>query len=199
MANNNPFAVSGMNVVTPKGKALWCKYIEPDRKYDTDGKLETQLVLDPNDPATQAFVDRLEELQDIAYNETKETLGAKGKDIRKRPLYSEDEEGNLVFKFSLKGVDRRRAAGKAYEIQVVDAQKKPVVDKPLVGNGSTIRIASFVYPYYMAMSKEIGLSMMWSKMQIIDLVEYNGGSGGGSYFDEEDGFAATATSVYEDF
>ena len=198
MANNNPFAVSGMNVVTPKGKAMWCKYAEPDRKFVPEGKLETQLVLDPNDPATQAFIDRLEKLQETAFSETLETLGAKGKDVTKRPLYTEDDNGNYVFKFALKNVDGRRAAGKQHEIQVVDANKQPVTTKPLVGNGSTIRVASFVYPYYMAMNKQIGLSMMWSKMQIIDLVEYSAGAGGGSDFDEEDGFTAGATTAPED-
>lgn len=198
MANNNPFAVSGISVVTPKGKALWCKYAEPDRKFVPEGKLETQLVLDPNDPATQAFVNRLESLQDTAFEETLETLGTKGKGVTKRDLYTEDEEGNLVFKFTLKNVDGRKAAGKQHEIQVVDSMKRPVTDKPLVGNGSVVRIASFVYPYYMAMNKQIGLSMMWNKMQILDLVEYTGGGGGGSDFDVEDGFSAGATPVDED-
>lgn len=189
--SNKPFAVSGMNVVTPKGKALWCKYAEPDRKFDAEGRLETQLVLDPNDPATSAFVDRLEALRDKAYEEAKETLGAKGNQLKTRDIYNIDDNGQYVFKFSLKGVDSRRAAGKQADIQVVDSMKRPVTDKTLVGNGSVIRVASFVYPYYMAMSKEIGLSMMWTKMQIIDLVEYSGASGGGSDFDEEDGFGAS--------
>lgn len=197
--SNKPFAVGGMNVVTPKGKALWCKYAEPDRKYDENGRLETQLVLDPNDPATGAFVERLQSLQEQAFVETKETLGAKGNAVRMRELYTVDEDGNYVFKFALKGVDARRAAGKAHEIQVVDANKQRLIDKPLVGNGSVIRVASWVYPYYMAMNKEVGLSMMWTKMQIIDLVEYSGASGGGSDFDEEDGFTADATTAEDDF
>lgn len=196
--SNKPFAVGGMNVVSPKGKANWCKYAEPDRKFDAEGKYETQLILDPSDPATQAFVNRLEKLQDQAFEETLETLGAKGKGVTKRPLYTEDEKGNYVFKFALKGIDKRKAEGKPHEIVVVDAQKNPITNKPLIGNGSTIRVASFVYPYYMAMNKQIGLTMMWSKMQIIDLVEYSSG-GGGSDFDEEEGFAVTATVADDDF
>lgn len=196
--SNKPFAVGGMNVVSPKGKAKWCKYVQPDREYDTDGKYETLLILDPSDPATQAFVNRLEKLQDQAFEETLETLGARGKGVTKRHLYTEDDQGNYVFKFSLKGIDKRKAEGKPHEIVVVDAQKNPIVDKPLVGHGSTIRVASFVYPYYMATNRQVGLSMMWSKMQIIDLIEYKP-NGGGDDFDEEEGFAVTATVADDDF
>ena len=196
--SNKPFAVSGINVVTPKGKALWCKYAEPDRKYDAGGRYETQVILDPNDPATEAFVGRLAALQDTAFNEAMETLGAKGKGWTKRDLYTEDDDGNYVFKFVLKDVDGRRAAGKQSEIQVVDAAKRPITDKTLVGNGSTIRVAGFAFPYPMAMNKQIGISLLWSKMQVIDLVEYSGGSGGGSDFDEEDGFT-TSPAADDDF
>lgn len=188
---NKPFAVQGMTVVSPKGKALWCKVTEPDRKFDEAGTLSTSLVLEADAPETKAFIARLETLLDKAYEETVETMGAKGKQVRKRDLYTEDEQGNYVFKFNLKGVDNRKARGQQHEIAVVDAQKQRVSPVPLIGNDSVIRVASFVFPYYMAVSKEVGLSFMWTKMQIIDLVEY---SAGGDDFDEEDGFATTESS-----
>ncbi len=182
---NKPFAVQGMNVVTPKGEALWCKHKEPDRKFDADGTLSTSLVLKADDPATTAFIERLDKLLDKAFEETVETLGAKGKQVRKRDMYVEDEQGNYVFKFNLKGVDARKARGQQHSIQIVDAHKNKLDDAPLVGNGSTIRVASFVFPYYMAVSKEVGLSFMWTKMQIIELVEF---ASKDDDFDDEDGF-----------
>lgn len=204
---NKPFAVQGMNVVSPKGKALWCKVTEPDRKFDPEGTLSTSLVLDPNEPDVQAFIEKLEALQDQAFEETKETLGAKASQVRKRPFYVDhtDQEGNptgnIVFKFALKNVDARKAQGRASEIVVVDSHKQAVNPVPLVGNDSLVRVASFVYPYYMAVSKEIGISFMWTKMQIIELVEYAGKS---DDFDDEDGFAAapvvaSTTPDEEDF
>lgn len=195
---NKPFAVSGMNVVSPKGKAVWCKVTEPDRKFDPEGTLSTDLVLDPNTPDVKAFIERLEALQDKAFDETQESLGAKGKQVVKRGFYSDEYDqdgnatGNIVFKFKLKNVDARREKGQQHEIQVVDSNKQRVSPVPLVGNGSTIRVASYVYPYYMASTKQVGLSMLWSKMQIIDLVEYSGGKGGDD-FDTEDGFAASSS------
>lgn len=191
---NKPFAVSGMNVVTPKGKALWCKHAEPDRKFDSDGTLSTSLVLPADDPATQAFIERLDKLLDKAYEETVETMGAKGKAVRKRDYYTEDDSGNLVFKFNLKSVDARKARGQKHTIDIVDAHKNKLDPAPLVGNDSLVRVASFVFPYYMSMTKEVGLSMMWTKMQIIDLVEYGNA---GDDFDDEDGFVSE--DVAEEF
>lgn len=191
---NKPFAVQGMNVVTPKGAALWCKHKEPDRKFDADGTLSTSLVLKADDPATTAFIERLDKLLDKAFEETVETLGAKGKQVRKRDMYVEDEDGNYVFKFNLKGVDARKARGQQHSIQIVDAHKNKLTDAPLVGNGSEIRVASFVFPYYMAVSKEVGLSFMWTKMQIIELVEF---ASKDDDFDDEDGYVTD--SVDESF
>ena len=184
---NKPFSVQGMNVVTPKGSALWCKHKEPDRKYDSDGTLSTSLVLDPADPATTAFIERLDKLLDKAYEETVETMGAKGKQVRKRDLFVEDENGHYVFKFNLKGVDARKARGQQHSIQIVDAHKNKLDDAPLVGNGSTIRVAAFVFPYFMAVTKEVGLSFMWTRLQLLELVEFGNA---GDDFDEEDGFTA---------
>ena len=75
---NKPFAVTGATFVSPKGKALWCKVTEPDRKFDPEGTLSTSLVLNPESPDVKAFIESLEELQDKAYTETVESLGAKG-------------------------------------------------------------------------------------------------------------------------
>jgi hypothetical protein len=196
---NKPFAVSGMNVVSPKGQAVWCKVTEPDRKFDPEGTLSTDLVLDPNAPDVKAFIERLEALQDKAFEETKESMGAKAAQVKKRNFYADEYDqdgsptGKIVFKFKLKNVDARREKGQQHEIQVVDANKQAVKPVPLVGNGSTIRVASYVYPYYMASTKELGLSMLWSKMQIIDLVEYSGGKG--DDFDTEDGYAASSSGA----
>lgn len=195
---NKPFAVQGTSFVSPKGKAVWCKVTEPDRKYDSAGTLSTDLVLDPEAPDVKAFIERLEALQNQAFEETQETLGAKGKQVKKKPVYSEEYDqdgnptGNIVFKFKLKGVDTRREKGQQHEIKVIDAKKQKVNPVPLVGNGSTIRVKAFVYPYYMASTKDVGLSMMWSDLQIIDLVEYSAG-GGGDDFDTEDGYAASSS------
>ena len=192
-----PFAVKGFNVTSPKGTAMWCKITEPDRMYNDKGVLSTSLVCDPDDPTVKAFVAKLEELRDIALAETKETLGAKAAMYKPRPVftpeYSQDgaETGAIVFKFTLKDVDDRLAEGKQGKIVVVDTKKQVVNPVPLFGNGSVIRCVAFANPYTMPNTKEVGVTLIWTKMQIIDLVSFGGVS---DEFDEEDGFGSEAAS-----
>ena len=194
MANNNkPFAVKGTNITSPKGKANWCKFKEPDTKYNAKGEFSTNLICDLSDPSVQEYIKKLEKIVDIAYNETIETLGpVKSNGIRKAPVYTEElndngvPTGNGIFKYKLKDLEDRKERGDSTEIIVVDAKKNKLgKDAPLVGNGSVIRLVSYANPYYMASTKTLGISHIWSKMQIIDLVEYGGG---GDDFDDEDGF-----------
>ena len=202
MAYNKPFAVKGMNVASPKGKALWCKFKEPDTKFNAKGEYSTDLVCDPSDPAVKAYIEKLDKLVDIAYNETCETLGpAKARDVRKASVYKEEVNqdgeltGNIVFKYKLKDLTDRRERGDSGEILVVDAKRNPLgKEAPLVGNGSVIRVVGFANPYFMASTKTVGLSHIWSKMQIIDLVEFSG-SAGTDEFDEEDGFVEEGPAV----
>ena len=192
-----PFAVKGFNVTSPKGTAMWCKITEPDRMYNDKGVLSTSLVCDPDDPTVKAFVAKLEEFRDIALAETKETLGAKAAMYKPRPVftpeYSQDgaETGAIVFKFTLKDVDDRLAEGKQGKIVVVDTKKQAVNPVPLIGNGSVIRCVAFPNPYTMPNTKEVGVTLIWTKMQIIDLVSFGGVS---DEFDEEDGFESEAAS-----
>ena len=193
--NTKPFAVKGMNVVTPKGKALWCKITEADRKYNEFGEYSTSVVVDPQDPAVMAFIGTLEQLRDVALAETKETLGAKGAMYKTRNVVTDEFDqdgqptGNVIIKVKMKDVDKRTSAGQQDRIAVVDAKKEAVTPVPLVGNGSIIRCAAYANPYTMANTKEVGVSLIWTKMQLIELVSF---SQGGDDFDEEDGFAADA-------
>ena len=204
MANAKPFAVKGMNTTSPKGKALWCKFKEADTKFNAKGEYSTDLVCDPNDPSVKAYVEKLENLLDIAYNETCETLGpARARDVRKASVFKEEVDqnggltGNIVFKFKLKDITDRKERGDTAEIMVVDAKRNRLgKDTPLVGNGSVIRVVSYANPYFMASTKTVGISHIWSKMQIIELVEF---SGGGDDFDDEDGFVDDQVAETNEF
>ena len=191
MSNNRPFTVKGVGVTTPRGTALWCNNVEPQRKFNPAGDLTTSLVLDPNDVEVKDFIKILEDLRDVAYNQTVESLGpAKGKQVKKRDVYQEDTDrdgnatDNILVKLKLSNVDIKREEGKQHTITTVDAKKNPIKYPPKIGNGSVIRCAGFANPYYMASTKEVGISMIWSKVQIIDLVEI----GGGDSFGTEDGY-----------
>lgn len=198
-----PFAVKGFNITSPKGKALWCKFKEPDTKYNDKGDLTTSLVCNPEDPAVKEYIGKLEELRDIALAETKETLGAKGAQYKARPVYIDEFDadgnptGNIIFKYKLGNVADRTAQGYSDSIDVFDAKRNQIKDAPNVGNGSVIRCAAYANPYNNAVAKEVGVSLIWSKMQLIELVEYAGGSN--NDFDDEDGFTDTAKAGSGDF
>ncbi len=197
----NPYAVKGFTTTSPKGLSKWCKIVEPERTFNAKGTFATDLVCNPNEPAVQEFIARLETLRDIAFDETKETLGAvKSKDLKKRAVYQEEtdaegnETGNIVFKFKMNNVDDRDAPNN--KIVVVDAHRNVIKQVPLVGNGSVIRCVAFANPYFMASTKDIGVSLLWSKMQLITLSAF----GKKDDFEDEDGFVSTDApfSVDED-
>ena len=200
-----PFAVKGMDVTSPRGKAMWCKFKEPDFKYVVNGALSTSLVCDPNNPTVQAFIAKLDALRDVALAETKETLGAKGNAYVARPVFSseEDKDGNetgmIIFKFKLNNIKDRVAEGNSSTILVVDAKRNiiPVADQPSVGNGSLIRCVGYANPYSAPNSKEVGISLIWTKMQVIELIEYT--AGGGDDFEDEDGFEDPASAKTTEF
>lgn len=189
-----PFAVKGIRIVSPRGEALWCKVKEPDYQFNAKGILSTKLVCDPNDATVQAFIEKLEELRDIAYDETVETLGVKAKGIVKKDVYDEhidadgEDTGLIEFKFTLKDAD-----DKDRWIRVVDSKRNEIKDIPLVGNGSIIKCSAYANPYYMASSKTVGISLIWEQMQLINLVEYSGTDD----FDDEDGYVVS--DVEDDF
>ena len=199
-----PFAVRGFNVTSPKGKTLWCKVKEPDFAYNEKGQYSTSLVCDPADEAVKEFISKLEELRDIALAETKESLGVKGEKYVGREVFTEEEDqdgnatGNIIFKFKMNNVADRTASGNTDKIFVVDAKRNELKEPPIVGNGSEVRCVGYANPYSAPNSKEVGISMIWTKMQIIKLVEFSKG-GTASEFDEEDGYANKTATAAADF
>lgn len=196
----NPYAVKGFTTTSPKGTAKWCKVVEPERTFNAKGTYATDLVCNPKEPAVQEFIARLEALRDTAFDETKETLGeVKAKGLKKREVYQEEADangnatGNIIFKFKMNNVDDRERPNN--KIEVVDAHRNLMRQIPLVGNGSVIRCVAYANPYFMASTKDIGVSLMWSKMQLIELVSFGSG---GSDFDDEDGFVSTDRNGFSD-
>ena len=200
MNTKNPFNVDGMGVTTPKGKALWCKNVTPDRTFNKEGDLSTYIIFDPNDKDVQLFLEPLEKMCDEAFNQAqKELPPVKAKELKKRHIAQPDTDkdgndtGMIKVKFKLGRVDLRKADGKNHVVKTVDAKKNEIQNPPIVGNGSTIRCAGFAFPYYTASSKEIGVSILWNSLQIIDLVQ----AGGGDDFGEEEGYVAGSEAGFE--
>lgn len=201
-----PFTVGGFNTVSPKGKALWCKVVEPDYEYNDSGVFQTDMVVDPNDATVIAYIGKLEALRDEAHAQAEKKLG-KSIDalaVFKKEVRDDEETGMIIIRFKMPNIDKRKAKGDAHEIKVIDKYRRPMEDKVEVGNGSEIRCKGYHYAYYMAgnesrgISDCIGVTTIWDMMQLIELVEYNGDGAGG--FDDEsgeeaDGFANEAVEA----
>ena len=194
--------IPGIGITTPKGKALWCNNVTPEREYTKEGDLSTFLILDPSDSAVQEFLAPLQKICDEAFEQAQKNLPAeKAKQVTKRPITQEDTDkdgnptGKVKVKLKLGKIDEKKAEGKQYTITTYDAKKNEIKEPPTVGNGSTIRCSGFAFPYYMASSKEVGISIKWNALQIIDLKSSSGG--GADAFDEEDGFEQALAATEE--
>lgn len=163
--------VKGFDKVSPKGNAQWVRVFEAD-DY---GKFTANLVCNPEDDGVKEFKQLIDGLADKVKQETK-----------KKSIivpYTEDDEGNLVFKAKLPAVDKD---GNNNKVDVVDAQKKPV-GKVAIGNGSTIRLMVYVMPYNSGANT--GVSLRLKKLQLLELVEY------GEDFEEEEGFTGNSSNT----
>jgi hypothetical protein len=177
MANN--FDVKGISVISPKGELEWCKYVEPDTKYNADGEFSVNLLLDPEEAGAKEFISKLENLRDTALGQLKENLGAKGNQWSAQDItathYDKDgnETGKVIVKCKLKDIAKRKAMGKPCKIQASGPNKEDLVaKKTLVGNGSIGIVGCFAFAYEMASTKKVGVSLQWQKLRVFDLVSY---------------------------
>lgn len=178
----------GKTLITPKGKALWCKVTTPDRKFNTKGEFATDLVLDPSDANVAKFLGDLQAMLDEASEQQRGELKApKNKTLKVReltkPQYDEEgeETGLVIMSFKMKDVDDREVGDN--KIVVFDSNAKEIKNIPLVGNDSIVKIQAYFKPYYMPSDNSMGISKYWKGLQIIKLNEYSGASG----FGKEDG------------
>ena len=119
---------------------------------------------------------------------------AKKKGIERNPLpfkpeldESLEKTGNIVFKFKEDAKWVRKSDGQEWDMKpkVVNAKNKKWDAGIEIGNGSTIKVAYEVSPYY---ATATGVTLKLRGLQVITLVEYGGGSGSASaLFNEEEG------------
>ena len=182
-----------------QGRALWCKVFQPDTKFDSNGVYSVNVII----PKAEA-VEVCEYLDGLVDKKRKEEIEAKPKlsgSLSTKPPYEPEYDqngaatGNIEFKVKLKAKVVTRT-GDTYEQKpvVVDAKRTPLDKDTAIGNGSVIKVAYEPIPYMMASTKQVGVSLRMKGVQVIDLVDFGGGS---SMFDEEDGFVTEAVAKDE--
>jgi hypothetical protein len=174
-------------IVSPRGEAQWAKVLgEPVAYEDNPKAWSISLLLDPNDPETIAFVERLEAVF-ADFHGPKAKVAANGwpfgddttKDEKGRPVPT----GKVKFNFKRKQL-LASGAEKAGPI-VVDSKKNLWPQDKLIGNGSKVKIAFAPWKWEGPSGK--GMSLELESIQVLDLVSYEADAVA-DLFAEEDGY-----------
>lgn len=182
---------------SPKGTAAWPRLTEPDCTFDPNGMYSVNLRL-PMDEA-KSLITQIDNAHKAQVAEVVKELKSKGKppkvkeaDMPYKPVLDEDgnETGEVEFKFKLKAMAGSKDKQWAQKPRLFDSKGKPLSSGVKVGSGSTIRVGYELFPYYVP-SVGSGVSLRVLAVQVLELVEYGGGSFKDYGFNEEDGFEAT--------
>lgn len=216
-----------VKITSPRGTFKWPKLVDPD--YGTkqfpknDGEYSVTLVMKRDDPATQKFVNKLQTLADEAREkgmaefkalkvQTRKSLEAKGAP-HENPFFkveydreTEEETGNIEFKFTMKASGERKKGPKAgsrwNRKPVLFDAKGTRMDKAPDIWGGTIGKVSFTVEkggYFIPGQGMFGIKLQLEAAQIIDLV-----SGGQrtaddyGFEEEEDGYSHEEPTATDD-
>lgn len=178
--------------VSPRGEALWAKVLgEPAGFEDNPRAWSVTLVLDPSDPETIAFTEKLEAMF-LDFHGPKPKVARYGwpfgEQTTKDDKGREVPTGKVEFRFKKKEFTAKGIAKEAPV--VVDAKKNLWPAEQLIGNGSKIKVAFSTYPWEMGGGK--GMSLELEQVQVLELVSY--ASAETDPFQEEDGYVVETTA-----
>lgn len=186
-------------MTTPKGKAFYPHVNEPDKKFDALGKYTCDILVDADEMGD--FQARCADMYEEEYAKVCAELKEKGKkkmpkkaDLPIEP--SEEDEATFLLKCRrpAKVISKRDGKEYTFDVKLFDAKGQPTTAS--LGSGSVVKCS--VEPYFWTSSAlGFGMSLRLQAVQVLELVEYQGGNNAGSFgFAEEDG---SFTSEGEDF
>jgi hypothetical protein len=183
-----------IQIVTPKGTAVYPWLNRPDTKFSDDGEYKVTLKVPAED--AQDLINKLDNILDEYLSEQSSKDPKVGRFKTNAPYEEEvDDNGNLtgnyLFKFKQKAKVHTKD-GRTIDMKVAlfDASRTPT--QAAVGGGSELKVAATVWPYVMPATKSVGLSLRPSAVQILSLVSLS--SGVANVFDVEDGFTDDGTT-----
>lgn len=188
-------------ITSPVGEIKYAHITKPNTKFKADGEYSCDLLLDPDSEAVQTLKETLEAAAADARAQFIEEAenGRVKKAIESASLYipiqdDVDKDGNETGKLLLKvknaasGTSKKDGTKFERRIKVFDAKGK-LVDKPLrIGRGTTAKVAFIIAPFYNAASKNVGVTLWFEAIQVINLVEFGGGNASDFGFGEEQGY-----------
>ena len=186
-------------IVSPRGEALWAKVLGEPVAYEEGSPKawSCSLLLDPADPETIAFVERLEAAF-MDFHGPKPNVAANGwpfadetiKDEKGRPVPT----GKIKFRFNRKQLLAN--GGEKQAPLVVDSKKNLWPIDKLIGNGSKIKVA--FSPWKWELKGQTGMSLELESIQVLELVEYVTDDVV-DLFAEEDGYVVTTPAAATPF
>jgi hypothetical protein len=184
-------------VVTPKGVAVFPHLHAPDTKFDADGVYKCGIKLDANDAqvvidAIAKVMPRAQELMEEAKAKEKAKNKLKEYGINAEP-WAEDEEGMITFNTKMNARVTSKKDNKTYDLKpaLFDAKGTPITFGTKIGGGSIVRLRIELIPYFMASTKQAGVSLRLIGVQVIELRVFQANAAGMGFDTEEDGFDFT--------
>lgn len=174
---------------SPLCEARWAYLIEPRAQMDPDKPKawSVDLVMKKDDPKTEAFIKRLEEVF-VAEHGTKKRRSDKGFPVKP----DKNDPNLLIAKFKAQQLIRDDGSS-APAPKVIDS-KKQAWSGDAIGNGSKLIVA--FKPFAWDRPEGCGLSLILRAAQVVHFVPYEGDDATDG-FEEQEGY--TVAGVADEF
>ena len=195
-----------VRITSPAGSAKFPKLTVPDTKFNPEGDYSVSLVFEQGE--ADDFLAQLDKFADEAFEKAKGDLETNGKKaqakkvVRAEPYKMEldqegEETGNIEVKFKMKAKVKMRD-GRVLEFspKLFDAKGQPIKPEDIeIWGGSTLKVNFTPSQYYMASSKNAGISLQLNAVQVLELVSRGGGNAESFGFEaQDDGYVVNEDS-----
>lgn len=183
--------------VTPKGTAYYAFLRRPEMFQGQEVGYSIQISFQ-DDKQTEEFTNYIM----AEFEKAKSSIELKpGKRWSKEPTIGMHvlQDGTVTFKFKAKRTYKTKAGEEMTRtIPVVDAKGHPIKAANL-GNGSIVKIAFSMSPYWMSNTTN-GMAMYLRGVQVLKYVPYDGGTDAKSlgFSTDEDGYDSTVDGSYDE-
>ena len=181
-----------LRLITPRGTCKFPKLQVPDERFNYYG---TGLLVDPDDPKVQAFMDSCKSAIDewVAENDIK---GTKAKPLTIQYPWADDTDkegeptGQLELKCRRKAVITSKRSGETYDFspKIEDSKGTPIKKNLQMGSGTVVQIGVEARTYQMTETTAtvVGISLRPIRVRVFDLVVFDNDGGGFEFEDSND-------------
>jgi len=182
-------------MTTGRGILMFPYLFSPDTKFDSVGVYTVQLRLQ-GDPAAKLKGD-LESFLDEHINEVTTTTGKKPEKVLPIPMKNVTDDAGvsfIEFRFKMKPSFKSKTGEQVDQRpQVFDSKLQPLTEESCLGSGSEGKVSFDAVPYNTSFG--CGITLRLRAVQVLDLVQYNGGNSSSSGFEIEEGFVEDESKV----